>query len=107
MLKWSCTKERINERGPYNFVEWSCANKINRAVENLNFGRMVVHIALVKIPEQEGGISPSIIYGQLPDYWSHIFRLIYPVNEFSLKKMRTWCQSKISSCFSFGVNQEK
>ena len=22
MVKWSCTKERINERGPYILVEW-------------------------------------------------------------------------------------
>ena len=32
-------KERINERGPYNLVEWSCANKkkINQWNEDPNF----------------------------------------------------------------------
>ena len=27
MVEWSCTKERINERRPYVFVEWSRAHK--------------------------------------------------------------------------------
>ena len=36
-------------------------------------------------------------YGQLLDYKSHVFRLIYPVDEFSLKEMRTWVLSKIST----------
>ena len=53
MVEWSCTKERLNERGPYNLVEWSCTNKINQSVEALNSGRMVVHIALAKITEHE------------------------------------------------------
>ena len=34
-------------------------------------------------------------YGQLPDYKSHVFSLIYPVDEFSLKEMRIWGRSKI------------
>ena len=38
---WS--KERITERGPYNLVEWSCENKINKLTRTLVFGRMVVH----------------------------------------------------------------
>ena len=36
------TKERLNERGPYTFVEWSCANKRNKSVRTLISGRMVV-----------------------------------------------------------------
>ena len=38
--------------------------------------------------------------GQLADHYSHFFSLIHPLlsNEFSFKEMRTWCQSKISSC---------
>ena len=61
------TKERLNERGPYFFLEWSHANKINKSVGTLNFGRMVVPIASAKIPERDGSISNSF-YGQLLDY---------------------------------------
>ena len=93
------TKERLNERGSYIFVEWSCANKRNKSVGTLNSGQMVVHIASAKILENEGSISPSSFYGQPLDYQSHVFSLIYLVDEF-LKEMRTWGQSKISSyCF--------
>ena len=64
-------------------------------------------IASAKISEREGSISPASFYGQLPEYWSHVFSLIYPVDEFSFKAMKTWGQSKISSyCFVFGVNQD-
>ena len=48
----------------------------------LNFGRMVVvHIASAKITNRKGSISPPSFYGQLPDYQSHVFSLIYPVDE--------------------------
>ena len=30
-----CTKERINERGPYNLVEWPCTNKRNKSLKTL------------------------------------------------------------------------
>ena len=44
MVEWSCTKEIINERGPYNLVEWPCANKKKKkSMRTLVFGRMVVH----------------------------------------------------------------
>ena len=42
-VKWSCTKERINERGPYTFVKWLCANKLNKLIRTLTFGRVVAH----------------------------------------------------------------
>ena len=42
MVEWSCTKERLNERGSYIFVEWSCANKKNKSVSTLSLGWMVV-----------------------------------------------------------------
>ena len=32
MVEWSCTKEIINERGPYNLVEWPCANKKKKKI---------------------------------------------------------------------------
>ena len=48
--------------------------------------------------EHEGSISSSYFYEQLADYYSHAFSLIHPVNEFSFEEMRTWGQSKISSC---------
>ena len=63
---------------------------------------MVVHIASAKISEPKGRIPPSSFYGQLHDYYSHAFSLIYQVDEFSLKKMRTWAQYKIS-CYCFCV----
>ena len=47
-------------------------------------------IPSAKILELEGSISPSIFYRQLPDYWSHVFILIYPVDEFSLVEMKMW-----------------
>ena len=68
MVEWSCTKERLNERRPYIFVEWSCAYKRNKSVETLISGRMVVHIDSTKMLEHEGIISPSSFYEQLPDY---------------------------------------
>ena len=40
-------------------------------------------IASVKMLEHEGTISPSSFYGQLPDYYSHVFCLVYQVDEFS------------------------
>ena len=49
--------------------------------------------------ECEGNISSSSFYGQLTDYFSLIFNFIHPVDEFSFKEMRTWYQSKISSCY--------
>ena len=58
-------------------------------------------VASAKIPEHEGvgGISPSIFYGQQPDYQSHVFCLAYQLDEFSFKEMRTWGQPTISySC---------
>ena len=65
----------------------------------------IVYIASAKIPEREGSISPSNFYGQLPDYWSNVFSLIYPVDECSFKEMKTWGQCEISFyCFVFGVN---
>ena len=100
MVEWSCTKERLNERGPYIFVEWSFANKINKSVGTLYSSRIVVYIASAKILEREESISPSSFYGQLPTYYEHVFSLIYQVDEFSLKEMWMWGQSKISSyCF--------
>ena len=67
-------------------VEWSCAYKRNKSVKTLNFGRIVVHIDSAKMPEHEGSISPSSFYEQLPDYQSHIFSPMYPVDEFSIRK---------------------
>ena len=43
MVEWSCTKERINERGPYILAEWSCANIRNKSVSTLSLGPMVVY----------------------------------------------------------------
>ena len=37
MVEWSCTKEIINERGPYNLVEWPCANKKKKINEDPSF----------------------------------------------------------------------
>ena len=66
MVEWSCTKERINERGPYILIKWFYAHKRNKSMRTLTFGRMVVHIASAKIPEREESISPSSFYGNCP-----------------------------------------
>ena len=58
-------KQRLHEKGPYIFAEWSCTHKRNKSVGNLNSGRMVVHINLAKMLEQKGRISPSSFYGLL------------------------------------------
>ena len=52
--------------------------------------------------ERERRISSCSFYWQLSDYYSHVFSLINPVDEFSFKEIRTWCQSKISSFCLFG-----
>ena len=60
---------------------------------------ITMFIASTKIPKHEESISPSSMSNCLTI--SHMsFSFIYPVDEFSLKKMRTWGQFKISSyCF--------
>ena len=47
--------------------------------------KKVLFTASAKIPERERSISPSSCYGQLPDYQSHVFSLIYSAVEFSFK----------------------
>ena len=37
LVEWSCSKEIINERGPYNLVEWSCGNKKKKSTVEPNF----------------------------------------------------------------------
>ena len=65
----------------------------------------IVYIASAEIPERKGSILASNFSGQLPGYWSHIFSLFYPVDECSVKEMKTWGQSEILFyCFVFGVN---
>ena len=59
--------------------------------------KIVLFIASAKIPKHEGNISPSSFYGQLLDYQSNVFSLMYPEDEFSFKGVKTWGQSKISS----------
>ena len=49
MVDWSCKKEILNERGPYIFAEWPCANKRKKSVGTLNSGRRVAHITSAKI----------------------------------------------------------
>ena len=52
MVKWSGAKERINERGPYILVGWSCINKRNQSMRTLIFGRMVVYKKKKKLKER-------------------------------------------------------
>ena len=54
--------------------------------------------ASAKTIEREGSLLSSSFCVQLADYYSHVFSLIYPLDKFSFKEMRTWGQSKISSC---------
>ena len=46
----------------------------------------------------EGSISAFSLYGQLADYYWHVFSLIHLADEFSFIKMRAWDQNEISSC---------
>ena len=75
MVEWSCTKERLNERGPYIFVEWSCAYKINKSVGTLNSGRMVVHIDSAKLSQHEGASHHPAFMGNCPTI-SHTFLVL-------------------------------
>ena len=43
-----------------------------------------------------GRISSSSFYEQLADYYSHVFSLIHPADEFYFKEMRTWGQCNVS-----------
>ena len=58
-----------------------------------------MYIAPAKILEPKGSFSPFSFYGQPPNYYSLVFSLAYPVNEFSFKEMRTWGRSKITSYY--------
>ena len=52
-------------------------------------------IALAKILEHEGSISRSTFYGQLPNYWSHLFSLICPVHCRCMELVAVgWCTRK-------------
>ena len=65
--------------------------------------------ASAKTPKHEGRISSSSFCGQLVDYYLHVFSLIHslPLDEFSLKEMRTWGRPKFHLVvFVYGVNQE-
>ena len=53
--------------------------------------------ASTKILERKGSISPFSFYGQPPNFWSQVFSLAYPMDEFSFKEMRMWDQSKFTS----------
>ena len=75
MVEWSCTKERLNERGPYILVEWSCANKRNKSVGTLNSGRMVVHIDSAKMPQHEGASHHPAFLGNCPTI-THTFLVL-------------------------------
>ena len=66
-----------------------------------NFAIIVVWsatYAFAKTMEHEGSTSSSSFYGHLAKYYSHVFSLIHPADELSCKEIRTWGQSKISSC---------
>ena len=53
---------------------------------------------MAKTLECEGSILSSSFCGHLANYYSHVFSLVHRLDEFSFKKMRTWGQSKVSSC---------
>ena len=100
---------RINAEKIQNSVEkiQKITNRVDWILSKRICDVIIMFIALTKILEREGSISYSSFYGQLPDYQSHVSAFIHPVGEFSVKEMKTWDQSKISSyCFVFGMNQE-
>ena len=81
----------------YNIVEFLL--KINDGRDRRpNYAGFVVwsaSYASAKTLEHEGSISSACAI--MGNYYSYFFSLIH-IDEFSFKKMRTWCQSKISSC---------
>ena len=78
-------EDHVNERGSYIF------------------GQMVVSIASAKSSSTRRVSHHLIFYGQLPYYYPCISSLIYPVNEFFLKEMWTWGQSKIFILLSLSL----
>ena len=86
MVDSSYAKKRLNERGPYIFDEWPCANKRNKSVGTLNSGRRVVHITSAKI-------LTIHFYGQLA-------RLL--INFVTVEKM-----SDIIQCKLFRLNSKR
>ena len=42
LVEWSCAKERMTEKGPYMLVEWSRANKRNKSIRITIPGQMAV-----------------------------------------------------------------
>ena len=50
--------------------------------------------------EGAGGVSHHTVY--MGDYWSHVFGLEHLVDDFSLKEITTWGQSKILELASYG-----
>ena len=68
--------------------------------KRLNFAIFVVwsiNYVLAESLERKVSIPSFSFYRQSADCYSHVFSLIHPVNEFSLKEMRTWGQPMISS----------
>ena len=93
------------EKFPFSVekIQLSAKEKSKLVAKNIKISAEKFKIVL----DREWSISPSSFYGQLPDYQSHVLSLIYPVEEFSFKEIKTWIQSKISSYyFIFGVSQE-
>ena len=45
----------------------------------------IASFALTKTLEREGSILSSRFCGQLADYYSHVYSLIRPIDEFSFK----------------------
>ena len=87
----------------FNSLKTILCKKTNHKAESLNTVKVkhileeqiVLFIASAKIPERGGSILPFSFYGQLPDYQSYVFSLIYSVGEFSFKGVKTWAQSKV------------
>ena len=104
----STAKVRVCFLGEQNIYQLGNSDVVNFFVKTnegrdrwLNFAIFVVwsvSYALAESLEHERSISSSSFYGQLANYFSHVFSLICPVDEFSIKEMRMWGQPMISSC---------
>ena len=68
----------------------------NFAILFLQFG--VLAMFRLNPQSASGAWHHAAFMGNWPIFINHVFTLIHPLDEFSFKEMRTWSQSKISSC---------
>ena len=86
-------KKRINERGPYVSVEWSCGHKRNKSLMTLIFGRMVMDCKYMELVEAGGSTRKWLKFDQtirnLPSGNLGIPLVVIQLGLTGLKKIRS------------------